>query len=127
MAACVPDRTCDVEGMAETLAGPGAKDCGRVSVGGDPKTTDACVIMSFTVHQAFHAWYDQQGTDSKVARLVLGDASGRVFFLLWDSDPSGGSGAHETVDRTECISPVVDSAMTRLDCTSAGEMVRVCQ
>jgi hypothetical protein len=121
-AACVPDQTCDVDQTAQTLVGPDAKDCGHVGVGGDTKSVDACVIASFGAHQAFHARYDQQGFDSKVARVVVGDSSGRVFFLLWDS-----SAPHGTIDRLECLGPVVDSAMTRLDCTSSGETVRICQ
>jgi hypothetical protein len=98
------DRTCDVDGMARTVAGAGATDCGRV-----------------------FARYDVPGIDSIVARLFAGDAEGRVFILLWDSDPSGGSGAHETVDQWECVSPTVDSALTHIECASGGEMRRVCQ
>jgi hypothetical protein len=118
--------TCDSEGLARDLAGPGNVNCGRVGIGGDPTAVDQCVSKAFSNGVAFYARYDLQGIDSSVSRLLSGTATGRVFFLLWDSDPSGGGGAHESVDQWECISPTKGAAARQFDCASAGPSARVC-
>jgi hypothetical protein len=124
--ACAGDRTCDADAITMDLAGTGAVNCGRVAVNGNSTATDQCVADAFSIKRAFFARYDLQGIDSLVSRLVAGTASGKVYFLLWDSDPSGGSKAPETVDRNECMSPSIDTATKGFTCESSGPTVRVC-
>ena len=122
------DRTCDADGLARAAAGDNAIACGTVAIGADRSAVDACVLHAFTAHQPFYARYDMQGIDSKGARLEAGDASGRVFLLTWDGDPSGGSQTHETVDQVECTSPNIDLTANNagFTCASAMPNVRVC-
>jgi hypothetical protein len=124
--ACSTDRTCDADAIALELAGTVATNCGRVAVNGDSTSTDQCVSEAFSMRHAFFARYDLRGTDSRVSRFVVGTASGKVYFLLWDSDPSGGSNAPETLGRTECVSPRLALATGGFTCESSGPTGRVC-
>ena len=61
---------------------------------GAPSTaTDQCIADQGAAGAPFYAHYDVQGIDSRVALGVVRDPNGQTSVLLWDSDPSGGSGA----------------------------------
>src|SRR5947209_11349176 len=110
------DHSCDPDGLARNAAGANASNCGTVAIGADRAAVDACVMHAFAAHQPFYARYDEQGIDSKLAYLVAGDASGRIFTFNWDGDPSGGSKSHETVDQYECRGPSVNADGTQITC-----------
>jgi hypothetical protein len=79
------------------------------------------------------ARYDRQGDDSKVVFGVAGDIQGKVTFLVWDSDPSGGSNAGAVISGDLCVGPSVDSSGTRdasappLTCISTTSLGRTCE
>src|SRR5436190_1201877 len=85
--------TCNLEADLAARAGSGATDCGHARLDASTASVDDCVVRAFGNHAAFFAQYDRRGTDSQVVFGLVGDSSGRVTFLLWDGDPSGGSGA----------------------------------
>jgi len=87
-------------------AGAGAIDCGRVKVGGDPKTATKCAIGAQKAAKPFRIRYDLQGFDSSVAVAIVRTPSGTVGALMYDSDPSGGSHVGEVVYPKRCPEPV---------------------
>jgi hypothetical protein len=94
---------------------------------------DACVVSAFENGTAFVAQYDRMGSDSRVVFGIAGDLNGQVTFLLWDGDPSGGSGADPAISGTLCAGPSVDSSSTRdpfvappLTCASTTTLGRTC-
>jgi len=106
-------RTCELKAGLNARAGGGATDCGHAVLGADASSVDACVITAFESHMAFVAQYDRQGIDSKVVFGIAGDIHGTVTFLLWDGDPSGGSGVDPVISGDVCVAPSVDSSPTR--------------
>jgi len=91
-------------------AGGGATDCGVSERLEDPSSLDECAVTAFENGMPFVARYVLQGTDSEVELGVAGDDAGSVVFLLWDSDPSGGSGEGATIYGDVCHGPTVDSS-----------------
>jgi hypothetical protein len=93
---------CDLDTLLHARAGARAVDCGRVAVGASSVTTDQCVADQNAAGTSFYAHYDAQGIDSRVAYGVVRDPNGQTSVLLWDSDPSGGSGAPARVTEYVC-------------------------
>jgi hypothetical protein len=125
---------CDLAAALKELAGDGATECGHGVLGSDVSSVDACVVTSFEKRSAFVAQYDRQGDDSNVVLGIAGDVNGRVTFLLWDSDPSGGSGADAVISGDRCVNPSVDSSSNRdpslthpLTCTSTISLGQTCE
>ncbi len=132
-AACSSKSTCDLAADLRTRAGSGAMDCGHAALGGDAKPVDDCVANAFNGGKPFIARYDRQGTDSQVVFGVASDGKGNVTFLLYDSDPSGGSGADPVISGDECVGPSLDTTPNRdpftvspIDCTSTNSLGRTC-
>lgn len=128
------DDGCDLDVRVTKLAGGGV-DCGRVAIGASSAATDACILHALSTHAAFHATYQEQGTDSPVDRGYAGTADGRVFVLLRDGDPSGGGGSHAVIDQSECIGPGPASGSSSTSpvdrtapivCASSSAVSRVC-
>ena len=124
---------CELNAGLSARAGNGAADCGHAALGGDASAVDACVVTAFKNGVAFVAQYDRQGTDSKVVFGIAGDAHGTVTFLLWDGDPSGGSGAAPVISGDLCLGPSVNSTQGRdpsttppLTCASSTSLGRTC-
>jgi hypothetical protein len=124
---------CDLRSGLTARAGGGATDCGHAVLGTDASPVDACVVTAFEGGMAFVAQYDRMGADSRVVFGIAGDASGHVTFLLWDGDPSGGSGADAVISGDLCLDPSVDSSSTRdpfvvppLTCGSTTSLGRTC-
>ncbi len=93
---------CDLDTLLRARAGARAVDCGRVTLGAPSMTTDQCVADQGAAGAAFYAHYDVQGIDSRVAFGVVRDPSGQTSVMLWDSDPSGGSGAPARITEYVC-------------------------
>jgi hypothetical protein len=119
---------CDPDDAARELAGSSAVDCGIVAAGADPTAVDTCAADAVTGRKAFRAHFEQQGIDSRVIRVIAGTADGKVFFLSYDGDPSGGGGAHPTLDQSECVGPLVDrtTGHRAVGCASMGAPGRTC-
>ncbi|MEO8212339.1 MAG: hypothetical protein ABI560_04065 [Myxococcales bacterium] len=114
-------------------SGGGATNCGHAVLRTDASPVDACVVSAFENGTPFVAQYDRMGTDSRVVFGIAGDANGQVTFLLWDGDPSGGSGAGPAISGNLCVGPSVDSSLMRdpfvaspLTCTSTTSLGRTC-
>ena len=106
--------TCDLDAVLRGRAGAGAVDCGHVAVGAPTTTTDQCIADQTAAGATFFAHYDVQGTDSRVAFGVVRDPRGQTSVLLWDSDPSGGSGAPGRITESVCGGdPPVQTPLTR--------------
>lgn len=56
-----------LETESKRLARPGAIDCGRVKISGDPKKATQCAIDAQKAAKPFRVLYDLQGIDSAVA------------------------------------------------------------
>jgi hypothetical protein len=80
----------DLELQSKNFAGPGALDCGRVLIDGDPKIATECALAAQRAGKPFRIRYDIQGIDSLVAVAIVRTQAGTVESLMWDSDPSGG-------------------------------------
>ena len=91
---------------SKRLAGPGAIDCGRVKIKGDPKDATECAIGAQKAAKPFRIRYDLQGIDALVAVAIVRTPSGTVGALTYDSDPSGGGHVGEVVYPKRCPEPV---------------------
>ena len=60
-----------LETESKRLAGPGAIDCGRVEIKGDPKEATECAIEAQKAAKPFRIRYDLQGIDSFVAVAIV--------------------------------------------------------
>jgi len=101
-ASCGSPAGCDLDAVLRRRAGAGAVDCGHVAVGAPTTTADQCIADQTAAGTPFFAHYDVQGIDSRVALGVVRDPQGRTSVLLWDSDPSGGSGVGAQITETVC-------------------------
>jgi hypothetical protein len=130
--ACGGD-SCDLRADLVLRAGAHATDCGHVELGADTTTVDDCVVDALGTNKPFFAQYDRQGTDSKIVLGIAGDGDGNVVFLLWDGDPSGGSGADPVIMGDECINPSPNVSPDRdpaieppIACESSSSLGRTC-
>ena len=104
---------CDLGNDLVARAGSSATDCGHALLDANAASVDNCVAEAFSNHSPFFAQYDRRGTDSKLVFGLAGDSSGKVTFLLWDGDPSGGSGAPPVITGDTCEGPAIDPAPGR--------------
>jgi len=124
---------CDLAKGLTARSGAGATYCGHAALGSDASSVDACVVSAFENGTAFVAQYDRIGTDSRAVFGIAGDVNGQVTFLLWDGDPSGGSGADPVITGDVCLDPAVDSSSMRdpfvappLTCASTTSLGQTC-
>ena len=103
---------------SKRLAGPGAIDCGRVKINGDPKKATQCALDAQKSANPFRVLYDLQGIDSVVAIAIVRTDIGTVGTLTYDSDPSGGGNVGAVIWPKRCPEPVHVSITPsgRLDC-----------
>jgi hypothetical protein len=101
--------SCDPDRIARNLAGTDATDCAD---SGDLESERTCVATELAAGRPFVLRQILQGIDSEVLRYVIGDAEGRTFVGDYDSDPSGGSGACEVFDVSECGATEIDPMPT---------------
>jgi hypothetical protein len=95
-------------------AASGRVDCGHVAIDASTAATDQCIADRSAAGTPFFARYDVQGVDSRVALGVVRDPQGQTSVLLWDSDPSGGSGAPARITESVCGGdPPVQTPLTR--------------
>jgi len=107
---------CDLDALLRRRAGAGAVDCGHVATGASTAATDQCIADHDAAGTPFFARYDEQGLDSRGALGVVRDPQGQTSVLLWDSDPSGGSGAPPRITESVCGGdPPVQTPLTRPD------------
>jgi hypothetical protein len=124
---------CDLAKGLTARSGGGAANCGHAVLGTDASPVDACLVSAFKNGTPFLAQYDRMGSDSRVVFGIAGDVNGQVTFLLWDGDPSGGSGADPVISGNLCVGPSVDSSSMRdpfiappLTCASTTSLGRTC-
>jgi hypothetical protein len=91
---------------SKRLAGPGAIDCGRVKINGDPKVATQCAIGAQKAAKPFRVLYDLQGIDSAAAIAIVRTDIGTVGTLTYDSDPSGGGNVGAVIWPKRCPEPV---------------------
>jgi hypothetical protein len=90
------------------LAGPNAVDCGTVTVRGNPKKANNCVLRANKAGKPFRVRYELMGADSYVADALVRLPDGTLQALSYDSDAAGGGrrrGA-ETVSHSQCPMPI---------------------
>jgi len=121
--------TCDLAQTAEDLAGAGATDCGAVEIDGDATLVDGCTVDAFNAGEAFFAVYTLQGIDSAVETGLASDGT-TVFYLGFDSDPSGGGRDDAAIiNQSSCTNPIVqagDAGHDVLSCEQWSESDLVC-
>jgi hypothetical protein len=113
-------------------AGAEAADCGRVRIGQDRRSADACAVEAFEAGKPFFVRYDLQGIDSIVADGMSGDARGVIYLYTYDSGPSGGGNvggnAGERISEQECdiakVVPVKEGRRIQCGERVAGERRR---
>jgi len=87
-----------------STAGDGAVDCGQVEVGSSQLEANMCVVDSFTNKSPFRAIYLVQGIDSSVATAIAAGEDNKVYYLYFDSDPSGGARLNNgRISQIECL------------------------
>lgn len=96
---------CSLHDEAFELAGDGATDCGHVPVGASAAAAFECALVAMETHAAFVIRLELRGTDSHVVQAWVGQKDGDVFHLLYDGDPSGGSGVGARIERWTCLGP----------------------
>ena len=96
------------ERLSLQLAGPGARDCGRVRVHGNPTAASDCGLTAFRLGKPFRVRYDLQGIDSNVSAGLVYTPEGKLYGLVFDGDPLGRGGTSWSRQRAEkvlCPSP----------------------
>lgn len=93
------------------IAGNDALDCGRVKVGGDPKAGLTCARQAIAKKRAFFVRLDSFGMDSFLSFGFVGDGSGKVYSVTFDSLGIGPSPGIEILDNSRdaveiCSKPV---------------------
>jgi hypothetical protein len=72
-------RTDDLlEQQSKEFAGPGAVDCGRVPIDGDPKVASDCALAAQSMGKPFRVRYHIQGFDSFVGVAIVRTPIGTV-------------------------------------------------
>jgi len=66
-----------------TIAGPKARNCGRVGADEKPICGTECALSAFRRHEPFYIRYDD--SDDGIAHGVAGDSTGRVYFVDFHS------------------------------------------
>jgi hypothetical protein len=69
----------------QSIAGPGAHNCGHVRVNENPTNATACALVAFKHRRPFYVRYDESGIDSEVADGIAGDSTGKVYSVGFDS------------------------------------------
>jgi hypothetical protein len=80
------------------IAGNDALDCGRVKVNGDPKASLRCMRQAISNKRAFFVRLDSVGMDSFLSDGFVGDGSGKVYSVEFDSLGYGPSAGVEILD-----------------------------
>jgi TonB family protein len=93
------------------IAGNDALDCGRVKLNGDPKPSLRCARKAISHRRAFIVRFDYAGMDSSISDGFVGDGSGKVYSVRFDSLGWGQSPGIEILDGTHdaveiCPKPV---------------------
>ncbi|MCU1331977.1 MAG: hypothetical protein JWM08_969 [Candidatus Angelobacter sp.] len=120
------------ESRFQKIAGPAAKNCGRVGIKKDRAPATACAMRAYKHQQAFYVIYDEQGIDSEVAGGIAWngkDAPYSVSFdgmglngdSLWPSS-SMPDGSHTIVSRCSKPVRVYVNDEGELDCFRDREM-----
>jgi hypothetical protein len=118
----------DFQARIKQIVGPDATDCGQhriVKVLGVATLEElqrflACGLEAAGQKKPFWMSQQLQGIDSVVFSGVAGDATGTVYWLEYDSDPSGGSGAAPRFSAQPCAKPSIESPRkewARLSCS----------
>jgi hypothetical protein len=95
-----------MEEGSRKLVGTNAVDCGRVTLGKDPKTATDCALGAFKADKAFRVPYDLRGIDSSVASGLVRTPDGKLYAMSFDGDPMGGGGISPTRQRfTTAVCP----------------------
>ncbi len=98
--------SCDPDDEAHELAGDAAFDCGFAPVGTDRAGVVDCVLAARERLSPFVGGWGDIGRDSAVRSYVASDGTS-VWVLGYDSDPSGGDEACETLVSYQCGSALV--------------------
>ena len=89
-----PD-SCSIDAHIRQLAGPRARDCGRVEIGDSAEPASWCAWEAFAYGEPFHVEYVHQGLEGTVIELFTGNDEGHVFITHADPAPCGLLGACE--------------------------------
>jgi hypothetical protein len=73
------------------LAGPSARDCGHVNVNEDPASAMRCAENAISKRTPFRVSVDGRTVDSAVTDALVGSSDGRLTWVRFDADTSGGS------------------------------------
>lgn len=74
-----------LDNRLRVIAGPGARDCGRLPLRSNDKGPANCARNAIKARQAFYVRFDESGTDPDIASAMAGDARGNVFLIDFDS------------------------------------------
>jgi len=74
-----------LDNRLRVIAGPGARDCGRLPLRSTDKGPANCARHAIESRQPFYVRFDDFGVDSIVASAMAGDAGGNVFLIDFDS------------------------------------------
>jgi len=87
----------------KTTAGNDAKDCGLVEIYASQLNANTCVANAFSQQIPFYAIYKLQGIDSSLATAIVSGTDHILYFIFFDSDPSGGGNMNNgKITTTEC-------------------------
>lgn len=83
-------------------------DCGRVTIGADPKAATDCALKAQQEGRPFRVRYDVRGYDSAVAGGIVRTPSGEVYALSFIGNPSGSGGTsllRQRCSKSPCPQP----------------------
>lgn len=93
----------DFRNAVKSTAGNDAIDCGQVEISSSQLSANTCAADSFLKQAPFFAIYKLRGIDSSFASGIAVGKDNIVYFLFFDSDPSGGGKKNNGyISKTEC-------------------------
>ncbi len=126
---------CNLPTQLPALAGARAKDCGTLAIEEDPTAARQCIEEALAAGRAFRVSRSLQGTDSIVIRGWVGDSSGMVTELLYDSNICGGGGSDcssnmgcgPRISSSTCTGPTVGTESNLIDCADSQSAATICE
>jgi len=92
----------DFRNAVAARAGSGAVECSNTD------NSNQCIADSFQAVVPAFSVFESQGIDSQGGNGIAITSDSRVFFLNFDSDPSGGGSLNNgSISTRECINPVL--------------------
>jgi len=102
-----------------SLAGPSARQCGKVGLGQDPSAAWQCAESADSIGASYWFAMQRQGIDSDVWQGAILTGSGKRYIVSYDSNYMGGPGFNPRFSKEPCFGRITlnPSSQPPLQCS----------